>query len=154
MPCNLVILGKKLNIDSLIDEGKLDGFSKIYKGQPKYDSKPNGLKVEYSAIAIQTSKAGFDDLDQQIIDTLRYLKRNKAKLTRVRKFKNIDIAFLDFGIKLRIDNDKTHLQVDKFPNELLRVAGDIGLDIEISIYSMTKSGKTKIRTNNAKPKSA
>lgn len=134
MPCNLVILGKDLDIDAFLAKSKLRGFTRIYKGEPMFKSKPEGRKVEYSRVAIQTSKADFNELDKQIKDTIRYLKRHKDKLSHIKQVKEIDFALLDFGINLRIDNEKVHLQSDRFPNELLKMAGELGLDIELSIY--------------------
>ena len=111
MPCNLVILGKNLDIDAFISKSKLRGYSKIHKGEPKFKSKPDGKKVAHSRIAIQTSKAEFDDLEKQIKDTIRYLKRHKAKLSYIKQVKEIDLALLDFGIKLRIDKKKVLLGI-------------------------------------------
>lgn len=135
MPCNLIILGKEFDIDTFLAESKLRGYTKIYKSEPKLKSKPNGQKIEHSRIAITTSKANFEQLDKQIKDTIQYLKRHKEKLSYIKKVKEIDLALLDFGIKLRIDNKKVHMQSERIPNELLKLAGEIGLDIEFSIYS-------------------
>lgn len=134
MPCNLVILGKNFDIDEFLAKSKLRGFTKIYKGEPRFKSKPEGKKVEHSRIAIQTSKADFHELNKQIKDTIRYLKRHKDKLSYIKQFKEIDFALLDFGINLRIDRKKVLLQSDRFPSELLKLAGELGLDIELSIY--------------------
>jgi hypothetical protein len=41
---------------------------------------------------------------------------------------------LNFGIDLRIDKEIVLTQSDTFPNKLLKLAGDLGLDIELSIY--------------------
>src|SRR6185312_5861014 len=134
MPCDLVILGKDLDIDAFLAKTKLHGFTRIYKGEPRFKSKPEGRKVEHSRIAIETSKADFDELDKQIKDTIRYLKTHKEKLSYINQVKEVDLALLDFGINLRIDKKKVLLQSDRFPAELLRLAGEIGLDIELSIY--------------------
>jgi hypothetical protein len=48
---------------------------------------------------------------------------------------------LDFGIDLRIDGEKKLFQSEKFPSKLLKLAGDLGLEIELSIYP-TDMGKT------------
>jgi hypothetical protein len=113
MPCNLVILGENLDIDTFLSKSKLRGFTKIYKGEPRFKSKPDGRKVEHSRIAIQTSDADFDELDRQIKETIRYLKRNKDKLSHIKQVKEIDLALLDFGINLRIDKKKVLLQSDR-----------------------------------------
>jgi len=154
MPCNLVILGKDFDIDAFLAKSKLRGFFKAYKGEPRFKSKPEGTKLEHSRIAIQTSKADWDELDKQIKDTIRYLKRHKDKLCYIKQVKEIDLALLDFGINLRIDRKKVLLQSDRFPSELLKLAGEIGLDIELSIYPIDMQDILEKRHATTKRKSA
>lgn len=137
MPCNIVILGKNLNIDTFILKSKLRGYFKHYKGQPKFKSKPFGEKNPYSFIVKQTSKASFENLDKQISDTIKYLKRHKSKLSHIKTTKEVEYAMLDFGIALRINN-KQPAQIDRYPKTLLSIAGELGLDLNISIYSIDK----------------
>lgn len=154
MPCNLVILGKDLDIDKFLTKSKLRGFTRIYKGEPMFKSKPEGRKVEHSRVAIQTSKADFNELDKQIKDTIRYLKKHKDKLTYIKQVKEIDLALLDFGINLRIDRKKVLLQSDRFPNELLKLAGELGLDIELSVYPIDTQSILAKQQAKTKRKSA
>jgi len=141
MPCNLIITGKDFDIDSFLAKSKLRDFVKKYKGEPMFKSKPESRKLERSRVGIETSKADFDDLDKQIKDTIRYLKKDKEKLCFIKETKGIELAVLDFGIALRIDGKKAGMQSDRFPSELLKLAGEIGLDIELSIYPI------ELRTN-------
>lgn len=154
MPCNLVILGKNLDIDTFIAKSKLRGYSKHYKGQPMFKSKPQGKQLTHSRIATQTSSAGFNNLDKQIKDTIKYLKRHGDKLNLIRETKEVELAILDFGIDLRIDNKKILLQSDRFPNQLLKLAGDIGLGIELSIYPIDLQETLEKKTKKPRQKSA
>ena len=134
MSCILTISGRNFDVDSFVDTGKLRPYRKSYKGQPRLKTKPDGEKLTRSSISIQTSKADFDNLKKQIADTIRYLKRNKEKLAHISSTKGIEYAVLDFGIDLRIDRKEVLTQSDTFPNQLLKLAGDLGLDIKLSIY--------------------
>jgi len=134
MPCNLVILGKDFDIDAFLAKTKLKGFFKKHRGELLFEKLPKGRKTQHSRIAIETSTADFDNLDKQIKDTIRYLKRNKEKLKYIKKVKDLELAVLDFGIKLKIDGKNVVMQSERYPAELLKLAGDIGLDIETSIY--------------------
>lgn len=154
MPCNLIILGKNLDIDALINKSKLRGYSKSYKGQPIFKSKPDGRKLIHSRVGIQTSKADFNNLEKQIKDTIKYLKRHSDKLNIIKQTKGIDLAVLDFGISLRIDKKKIILQSDRFPNELLKLAADIGLDIELSIYPIEMEDILEKQDRKRRKKSA
>ena len=134
MSCILTISGRNFDVDAFIDTTKLRPYKKNYKGQPKFKTKPDGEKLIRSSLSIETSKADFDNLKKQIADTIRFLKRNQDKLSHISSTKGIEFAVLDFGIDLRIDRRKVLTQSDTFPSELLKFAGDLGLDIELSIY--------------------
>ncbi|WP_157604601.1 hypothetical protein [Solitalea canadensis] len=45
--------------------------------------------------------------------------------------KKIQHATLDFGVD---DNNNEFTQTMRLPNELLRVAADLGMEIEMSVY--------------------
>jgi hypothetical protein len=134
MSCILTIRGKNLDVNAFVDKSKLKPYRKSYKGQPKLKLKPNSEKLSHSSLSIETSKADFDNLKKQIADTIAYLKRNKHKLTHIASTKEIQYAILDFGIDLRIDRKKVYIQSDTFPSTLLKLAGDLGLDITLSLY--------------------
>ena len=134
MSCILTLSGRNFDVDVFTDTTKLRPYRKSYKGQPKFKSKPDGEKLTSSSMSIETSKAEFDNFKKQIDDTITFLKRNKEKLGHVALTKGIESAVLNFGIDLRIDKKKVLTQSDTFPSELLKLAGDLGLDIELSIY--------------------
>jgi len=154
MSCILTISGRNFDVDAFVNKSKLRPYKKSYKGQPKFKSKPDGEKLSFSLLSIETSKADFNNLKKQIADTIRYLKRNKDKLAHIDLTKEIEHAVLDFGIDLRIDNKKILIQSDKFPNELLKLAGDIGLDIELSIYPIDLQKTLTKKIKKAQHKSA
>jgi hypothetical protein len=154
MSCILTIGGQNLDVDAFCKKSKLRPYKKSYKGQPKFKTKPNGDKLSFSLLSIETSNADFNDLKKQIVDTIRYLKRNKDKLAHITLTKEIENAVLNFGIDLRIDKKKIFTQSDIFPNELLKLAGDAGLDIELSIYPVDLQNILEKRTNKKSKKSA
>lgn len=154
MSCILTISGRKLDIDAFIDKSKLRPYRKSYKGQPKFKTKPNGEKLSHSSLSIETSKADFNNLDKQIADTVRYLKRNKEKLINIALTKKIDYAGLDFAIDLRIDRKRVLYQSDKFPSNLLKLSGALGLDITLSIYPVDMQSILERRYSKAKQKGA
>ena len=154
MSCILTIWGRYFDVDTFINTSKLKPYKKSYKGQPKFKAKPDGEKLPHSLIAIETSKTDFDNLDKQITDTIRYLKQNKDKLAHLSLAKGIDHAILDFGINLRIDKKNILSQSDKFPSKLLKLAGDLGLDIQLSLYPVDMQEILEKQHSQKKPKSA
>jgi hypothetical protein len=134
MSCILSIVGKELDVDGFIQKSGLEPYKTFYKGEPRLRTKPDGEKRAFSGLSIETSNADFNQLDVQISDTIAFLKANKEKLQHIVTTKEVDHATLDFGIELRIDYDRVVYQFDRFPAELLRLAGGLGIDLEISLY--------------------
>ena len=138
MSCVISIIGKDLDIDDFVLKSKLKGLSKSYKGEIINATKPNGKKLEYSFVSGITSKANFNDFGNQLKDTIRYLKRNKSKLEYISMAKNVEYATLNFGMDSQIDNDQRFVQTILLPKDLLILCGQLGLDIELSIYRRFK----------------
>lgn len=42
--------------------------------------------------------------------------------------------YLDFGYYLRLDGQRVLVQCDFLPSELLKLAGELGIGIELSLY--------------------
>ena len=69
-----------------------------------------------------------DDVLQQIEDAISFLKSNQKELAKLLEFPGADTNYIDFAIEDRLD---VGLQCDRFPPELLRLAGNLGIGIEI-----------------------
>ena len=84
---------------------------------------------ETSGITVVVSDAQ-DDLAQQIRDAIEFLKSNREELSRLRGFDGIEGLELDFGIYRK----NGFLQCSVFPSELVALAGDFGMGIDLSMY--------------------
>ena len=135
MSCNLTIAGIGFDIDAFVSTTRLHVHRKRYRGEPVFKTKPDSRKAHRSLISVTVSDADFDKLDEQIADTIAYLTNNYEKLKHITTTKGIDIAVLDFGQDLQIDRVKRLYQEHKFPGKLLLFAGELGLDIQLSIYA-------------------
>lgn len=134
MSCILSIVGKQLDADALIAKIGFKEYKIAHKGVPKFQSKPDGDKLSHSSISVIISKAGFDNLKKQIKDTIKFLEKNQEKLRHIALTKEVQYATLDFGIDLRIDRKKVLTQTELLPAALLKLAGNLGLSIELSFY--------------------
>lgn len=131
MPCNLTITGKDFDISSFLSTNRLRTVKKRIKGEPRSPLRPNGEKFPYSFLTIETSKADFNDLNVQVKDTVRYLKRHRDQLLHVKKTKGIDQISLDFGIEFSNGQFSQHIFM---PVELVILAAELGISIQVSIY--------------------
>ena len=132
MACILTIRGGNLNVEEFIQKTGLQPYKKFDKGEPRIKSKPESKKHPSSGLCIEASGADFNQLDKQIKDTIEFLRANKVRHISVTK--EVDFATLDFGIELRIDFERVAYQFEHFPSELLRLAGDLGIGLDISLY--------------------
>src|SRR5579863_5284164 len=137
MACILTIRGGNLNVEEFIQKTGLQPYKKFDKGEPRIRTKPEGKKHPLSGLSLEASSADFNQLDKQIEDTMEFLRANKEKLRHISATKEVDFATLDFGIELRIDFKRVAYQFEHFPSELLRLAGELGIGLDISLYPPT-----------------
>ena len=134
MSCILTIRGKNLDVEDFIQKSGLEPYKKFFKGEPRIRTKPAGKKHPFSGLSIQASDAEFNQLDKQIEDTIHFLRSNKEKLQYITSTKEVDFATLDFAIEIRIDMERVVYQFEHFPSELLKLAGSLGIGLDISLY--------------------
>ncbi len=78
------------------------------------------------SVNVAVSEVDFMSLDIQIRDAIEFLSRNTDGLASLR---DVD-ACLDFGVERR----DVAVQTVRFPPELIRLAGTLGMAIEVSLY--------------------
>lgn len=133
MSCVLSIYGRKLDIDALISNCKLEPYQKYYKGRSTSESEAS--RLPYSYFTLLVSKGGFNELDKQINDAILFLKKNKRKLLQISLTKEVDEAGLIFSIKSTVYDNHNFVQSSYFPKDLLKIVSDLGIGIQLSVYS-------------------
>lgn len=129
MSCMLRISGTNLHLKKLL-EIDLIPDSTWEKGAPKFRTKPHGEKNSSTGARYLVSEADFDEFEVQKVDAIRFLKKNGDKIKEMMMLPNVDVAGLDFGIYMR----DVLVQCDNFPAELAKLAGDLGLGLELTQY--------------------
>jgi hypothetical protein len=131
----LRISGLNLDMDSLIQQIALEPESVWRKGEPKFGSRPNGTehKHQRSGANYLVSDAEFEDFEGQKSDAAEYLKLHETEIKEILSFPGLERAVLDFGISRR----DVAVQSDYFPPELIKLAGGLGLGIELSQYPLS-----------------
>ncbi len=86
-------------------------------------------RIENSVAHFNVSEAGFGDLATQADDAIEFLRANTTELSLMIS-ENGASGVLDFSIKWR----DVAVQYDRFPAELVRAAGKLGLALELSHY--------------------
>ena len=114
----LRVFGKKLNIDKF-DIGWKIKPTAIHR---KSDLNLRRKKNKISAINFTVSDASFTNLNGQIKDTIKFLKKHNEYLKRISKNKTVDDVAIDFAFNSRIDRVNVEVQNDYFPAELIKLA--------------------------------
>lgn len=129
MTCVLRIYGKDLDVDDLL-AGTSVACDSVFRKGHRLGNSPRMKPYERSGISIVVSEAGFDDLERQIAEVIAWLEVNRQALAKAVAWPGVDAAGLDFGIHMR----NVYSQCDYFPASLVRLAGALGLGIELSQY--------------------
>jgi hypothetical protein len=131
MGCVLRAFGKHFNVDGYLRQTPFTTYYAYRQGEPRFKSKPKGEKNRTTGINIVICNGSFDSLSRQIKAAISFLKKNRIEIRRLAKFVGLDGApVLDFGINKRDFPG----QFDRFPAELVSLAGKLGLAIELSQY--------------------
>ena len=73
-------------------------------------------------------------LAEEVRDAVAFLTRYQSDLVAVRQVPTVEAMYLDFGYYCRIDGHRVVVQCNHLPPEILRLAGDLGIAIDLSLY--------------------
>ena len=133
MACVLRVSGRRFDVDAyLAGRNPLPATAVFRRGEPKFKvSQPHGKRNQRSGCNIVVSNKEFGNLSGQMRDAVRFLaKRGPAVRALIRK-PGVESAILDFGVARR---PEAVVQVDVLPEELVRLAGMLGLALALSLY--------------------
>jgi hypothetical protein len=106
------------------------------QGEPVFPgSHPDGHRHRRSGINVAVSDAEFEDLAGQVRDAITFLASNRQPIEALCEFPGVEGVTLDFGIARR----DVYVQADTFPSELIRLAGCLGLEIELTQYPILET---------------
>ncbi len=139
MPAILRAYGPDLDVDAFLVGCPLPVCAVKRRGEPVLPaSQPNGRRHEWSGVHLSASNADFGDFPRQVKEATEFLRANAAEIRRLCEFPGVEGVTLDFGIARR----DVPLQCDHLQAELVRLAGSLGLAIELSQYPAEESAGT------------
>lgn len=128
MSCLFRATGLNFNVDDFLSHSCLVPDSIWCKGELRTGDKVH----QTSGFSLVASEVGFDNLPKQVQDAIIFLKRNEQQIHKLQLFSGEVEMYLDFAI----ENRNAAAQYDQFPADLLRLAGNLKIGIEISLYSL------------------
>jgi hypothetical protein len=130
--CVLRVCGKKFDPAKYLASSTLKPYSVFLRGE--IASRPKGALHQLSGFKVDVSRRGGDDVAGQVDDAIRFLKKHRRTLGRLRSLAAVEDIRLDFPVDLRIDRKHIFAQYDYFPPELVSLAGALGCGLEMSVY--------------------
>jgi hypothetical protein len=131
--CVLRVWGTDFAVDEFVTSNNLtsilDLFSVWHKGEPQR----TGV-CEDSGFILDVCEAQSEGLKEQAAKAAAFLKNNYEEMKRLMAVPGVENGILDFAIAKR----DVAAQVDLFPAELVRVAGNLNLGLMLSQYSVTE----------------
>jgi len=129
--CVLRVAGRDFDVDAYLGRGVLVPVAVYRRGEARFPTLPRARKSLQSGFNIVVSKKDVSDFADQVRDAVSFLARHRRAVRALRRRKGVESATLDFGVERR---PEAAVQVHVFPVDLVRVAGELGLALELSFY--------------------
>ena len=136
MSCILRVGGANLSLGELL-QVELTPDSTWEKGAPKLSTRVTGPVSKTSGARYVVSDADFDEFEEQKSDAVAFLGEYQMEIREIVGLAGVDGADLDFGVYRK----DVLAQSENFPPELVRLAGGLGLGLEISLYEPCEDDK-------------
>ena len=131
MPAVLRAYGEDFDVDALLAGCTLPICAVKRRGEPVFPvSQPTGRRHQRSGVHVTASDADFGEFPRQVAEATAFLRAEVEQVRRLCKWPGVEAVDLDFGIERR----DVAVQCDHLPPELVRLAGSLGLGIELSQY--------------------
>ena len=139
--CVLRISGAEFAVENFTPKSKLTSNPSRYTLWHKGEQHRKGSHEDSGFIldVCQLDSKGLKELVERVID---FLRNNSTELKQLMDFPGVENGILDFAINRR----DVAAQLDHFPAELVRLAGSLGLGIDLTQYSVTENNEVQRRT--------
>ena len=128
--CYFTASGRTFDVDSFLKRTTLDANVVFYRGQPLRF--PKGKLLDRSGFSVTVNHTRvFGDLGPQIPKALRFLRQRQQELLRLSRFPGIT----DLRLVFPCCRPEGTYGVERFPAELLELAGSRRIGIELSFYA-------------------
>ena len=130
--CILKIYNDSKSFRPFSQETEIPVYSVLDKGE--YRNKKKTRKMENYSISLDVSDREWDDFDGQVSDAVQFLKVHRVTLKKLLNTAGTTDAYLDFPIYSRLNKEIAN-QNDHLPRELISLAGELNLGIEMAQYA-------------------
>lgn len=128
--------GQDFDVDAFLLRSSLNPIAVHRRGTQIYLG--SGQRAQ-SGMNIDVSDRGFEDFPGQVLEAVNFLTKHRKEISRLIRFPGVEKVYVDFGIA----RQDVAAQFAYLPTELIRIAGKLGLGIELSYYAIKKSRKKR-----------
>lgn len=143
MGCLFWAKGDDFDVDSFLVGSSLVTDEIYHRGDISFPAKAK-IQHPWSGFTIEVSDT-WGVLKPQIVDAIAFLKENELELTRLSNYPGVTYLCLDFPYERRTG---AVTQTDSLPAELLLLAGQLGIAIDMTLYPASED-KTSKKTDEA-----
>ena len=136
--CTFSVSGLYFDVDAFWATSPWQEYTDVYhRGDMPRIQLPNRPKLlERSGFSFGISDYDEDCLQVQTQDAIEFLTEERTELERLAAFPGVDQKVLDIGLFWWAD---TICQSHVLPPELLRLAGEFGVSVVLSIYGVDRN---------------
>jgi hypothetical protein len=132
--CYFKVAGTRFDPDAFLATTALNPYNIWHSGEPVAKVGPRSNRIhEWSGFVCNVSDVD-GDLSLQIEDAVKFLDKHKADLVKLAVDPTVEDCRLDFGFDCRVGQEDVVVQGEWLPVELLKLAGDLKVNIALSIY--------------------
>jgi hypothetical protein len=138
MSAVLRAFGADFDVDAFLAGCTLPVCAVKRRGEPVFPaSQPDGRQHKQSAVHVSVSDADFGEFPRQVEEATAFLRAEPDQVRRLCEWPGVEGVTLDFGIAWR----DVAAQSDHLPAELVRLAGALGLALEVSHYPVSNESQ-------------
>lgn len=130
--CILKVYSNIDSFESFYQDTDIPVYSFYNKGERR-NQKSDAIRTDFR-ISFDVSEKEWDDFQGQINDAIKFLNRYKEQIQYLFAKYSISDAYLDFALWSRLYGDVVN-QNDHIPRELVKIAGELNIGIEMGIYA-------------------
>ena len=139
MSCVLRAAGADFEVDDFLAKSALSPCQVWHRGEPR--TSDDHILRDTSGFNVDVSTADWDDVDGQIKDAIKFLRKHATEITRLASARGVEKIICDFGTRRR---PELPMQGVYFPADLVRLAGELGVGLKASSYAMAEPKRTRI----------
>ena len=136
--CVLRATGKDFDPETFLRASSLEPCRVFRRGEPRIPaSRKVARRSEVSGFTVVVSDAPWTDLPGQVEDAEGFLQSNRSEIERLASCPGVTDLVLDFPLGVRMDDDSAFPRFDRFPAAFVRLAGELGIALELSTYPVS-----------------